>query len=202
MVGLLGLPQNGGKMFTVSLIIVVIFCILSLTAIGYFYLCKNQYLLGLSSISFILFAIILIFWSNIVALFPYTYKELGGEGLQVQAYIGINQIRVVTDRRWQVVSGYRSPQKNQNVGGASASQHVQGLAFDVRVPMHRRTQFYAAAQKAGFTAYGWGNSTVHIDMGPKRWWTYDNKGKAVSGSKKLQFIYKAPENFKDDFGIE
>lgn len=189
-------------MIVFFLVLVIICCVVSFIAIGYFYLCKNQYLLGLSAFSFLLFAVILIFWVNIVALFPYSYKELGGDGLQEQAYKGMNQIRMTTNRRWQVVSGYRAPQKNKNVGGATNSQHVQGLAFDVRVPMHRRAQFYNAAKNAGFTAYGWGNNTVHIDMGPKRWWTYDNTGKAVSGGQKAQFLYKAPDNFKADFGLE
>ncbi|MFV0321541.1 MAG: YcbK family protein [Alphaproteobacteria bacterium] len=184
------------------LIFVIICCVASLVAIGYFYLRKNQYLVGLSSFVFLLFAVILIFWGNIIALFPYSYKELGGDGLQEQAYKGMNQIRMATNRRWKVVSGYRDPQKNKNVGGATNSQHVQGLAFDVRVPMHRRAQFYSAANKAGFTAYGWGNNTVHIDMGPKRWWTYDNAGKAVSGAAKAQYLNKAPDNFKVDFGLE
>lgn len=31
-----------------------------------------------------------------------------------------------------IVSGYRSPQHNVNIGGASASQHVEGRAVDLR----------------------------------------------------------------------
>ncbi|MFV0432344.1 MAG: YcbK family protein [Alphaproteobacteria bacterium] len=189
-------------MITALFALIIVGFILSLWAIGVCYLKKKQYLLGLFSISFIIFALMLIFWVNIKALFPYSYHELGGEGLKPEAYEALNKIRISTNRRWDVFSGYRSAEHNKKVGGASNSQHVQGVAFDVRVPMSRRAQFYKAAKAAGFTAYGWGNRTVHIDMGPKRWWTYDNQGRAASGTQKMQYLNKAPDNFKEDFGLK
>ncbi len=202
MANLRALHRNGDKMIITLFIFILCGFFLSLLAIGYFYLKKNQYYLGLSSICFVLFALLLIFWSNVKALFPYNYQELGGEGVTAEAYEAINMIRMTTDRRWRVVSGYRDPEKNKAVGGASKSQHIMGIAFDVKVPISRRAQFYKAAKNAGFTAYGWGNTTVHIDMGPKRWWTYDDVGKAVSGAAKNQYLYKAPDNFKADFGLK
>ena len=35
-----------------------------------------------------------------------------------------------------------------------------------------RREFVAAAQRAGFTAFGLGYGTIHIDTGPARWWAY------------------------------
>ncbi len=136
------------------------------------------------------------------AFIPYYTFELGGEGLQPQALKGLNEIRIKTKKRWKILSAYRSPDHNKRVGGASRSMHVQGLAFDVAVPLKKREQFYEAAKQAGFTAFGWGNTTVHIDMGPKRWWTYDDKGRAASGQKKYEYLHKAPENFRQDLENE
>ncbi len=129
---------------------------------------------------------------------PYYAFELGGKGLQPQALKGLNEIRVKTGKRWKILSAYRDLEYNKKVGGALQSMHVQGLAFDVNVPYKKRAKFYEAAKQAGFTAFGWGNKSVHIDMGSKRWWTYDDKGRAVSGQRKYEYLHKAPENFKQD----
>ncbi len=152
--------------------------------------------------------IYLVFSAALLASFPFTQAfipyyafELGGQGLEPQALKGLNDIRKKTKKRWVIYSGYRAPEHNQKVGGASQSQHVKGVAFDVKVPHDRRAKFYEAAKDAGFTAFGWGNNTVHIDMGPARWWTYDERGRAASGQKKYQYLHKAPENFRQDLGL-
>lgn len=135
------------------------------------------------------------------ALIPYYAFELGGQGLKPEALRAMNEIRIKTGYRWLIYSGYRAPSHNQKVGGASQSQHVVGVAFDVKVPHEKRAKFYRAAKDAGFTAFGWGNNTVHIDMGPARWWTYDDKGRAMGGQRKYQYLHKAPLNFRQDWGL-
>ncbi len=133
---------------------------------------------------------------------PYTAASVGGDGIDQAALDGLNQIRKITKKRWRVTSGYRNPTHNSRVGGASASQHTKGLAFDVVVPIHKREKFYQAAKSSGFTAFGWGNTIVHIDMGPQRWWTYDDRGKALSVGQKEKYLHKAPNGFLTDYGLE
>lgn len=120
---------------------------------------------------------------------------------QEKAVFAINEIRENCRTRFRIVSSYRSPQKNKKVKGKSKSQHLHGKAFDVVVPMSMRADFYTCSKKSGFKGFGWSNTTVHIDLGPKRWWTYDDGGEAVSGEEKYKYIHKAPDNFRKEYGL-
>ena len=130
---------------------------------------------------------------------PYTWLEtFDSEPKAVQA---LNNLRAKCKTHYLIKSSYRSPWWNEFVGGVTNSQHKEGIAFDVIVPMSNREAFYTCAKKSGFTAFGWGNRTVHIDMGPTRWWTYGDDKKAKKGKEKYKFLHKAPKNFKKDYGI-
>ena len=118
-----------------------------------------------------------------------------------KALKALNGIRKDCKARYLILSGYRSPKRNQQAGGVSNSQHLKGLAFDVVVPQSNRAAFYSCAKQQGFTAFGWGNRTVHIDMGARRWWTYDENSQPVSGKAKHKYLFKAPSNFKKDFRL-
>ena len=130
---------------------------------------------------------------------PYSIEECGGENFNQKVLDGINKIRVQTKKRYKVFSGYRDKETNKKANGVTNSQHLKGNAVDLWVPLNDRSEFYEAAKSAGFTAYGWGNRSVHIDIGRRRWWTYDIKGNPVGGKRKCEFIDKAPDNFKKDF---
>jgi len=72
-----------------------------------------------------------------------------------------------------VISGYRSPQYNRQVGGASNSQHTHGNAFDINVrgmPIDQRLALASQARDAGFTGFGFYDNTLHFDVGPSRYW--------------------------------
>jgi zinc D-Ala-D-Ala carboxypeptidase len=71
-----------------------------------------------------------------------------------------------------LTSAYRSPAHNKRVGGAKASLHIQGVAFDVRMENHDPHEFEAAARAVGFTGFGYypKSGFMHIDTGPARTW--------------------------------
>jgi|GEM_PF-1207510 len=69
-----------------------------------------------------------------------------------------------------VRSAYRSPEHNRAVGGAPASKHMQGTAFDFAMANHDPVAFEAAAREVGFLGFGTypRSGFMHIDLGPGR----------------------------------
>lgn len=69
-------------------------------------------------------------------------------------------------------SAYRSPEHNRAVGGAPASKHMQGTAFDIAMANHDPLAFEAAARAVGFLGFGYypRSGFMHIDLGPARSW--------------------------------
>jgi len=53
-----------------------------------------------------------------------------------------------------VRSGYRSPEHNRAVGGATRSKHMEGTAFDISMANHDPESFEAAAREVGFLGFG------------------------------------------------
>lgn len=71
-----------------------------------------------------------------------------------------------------VRSAYRSPEHNRAVGGAKASKHMDGTAFDISMANHDPVAFEAAARAVGFLGFGYypRSGFMHIDLGPSRSW--------------------------------
>ena len=71
-----------------------------------------------------------------------------------------------------VRSAYRSPEHNRAVGGAPASKHMIGAAFDIAMANHDPVAFEAAARAVGFLGFGYypRSGFMHIDLGPARSW--------------------------------
>jgi hypothetical protein len=69
-----------------------------------------------------------------------------------------------------VNSAYRSPEHNRAVGGAKASKHMEGIAFDVRMDNHDPDTYIAAALSVGFKGIGTypKQNFVHVDARPTR----------------------------------
>lgn len=73
-----------------------------------------------------------------------------------------------------VTSGYRSPQHNAAVGGAPASQHLLGKAFDISMGNIDPREFELAARAVGFKGIGRypRSNFIHVDNrdGPPADW--------------------------------
>lgn len=82
----------------------------------------------------------------------------------------------------RVLSGYRTPAYNRQIGGAPSSQHVYGRAVDLQTPAHLTLDvFWRFAQEVArlvptvgaIGLYDWG---VHLDVRARqsdRWATWD-----------------------------
>lgn len=84
----------------------------------------------------------------------------------------LQALRLALGKPMVVNSAYRSPEHNRNVGGAKASKHMDGIAFDISMAGHDPVAFIAAARRAGFKGIGTypKSNFVHIDTGPARVW--------------------------------
>ncbi|MBD9529112.1 D-Ala-D-Ala carboxypeptidase family metallohydrolase [Paracoccus sp. PAR01] len=84
----------------------------------------------------------------------------------------LQDLRTILGKPMIVHSAYRSPEHNRAVGGAKASKHMEGTAFDISMANHDPASFIAAARKAGFQGIGTypRSNFIHIDTGPGRAW--------------------------------
>ena len=84
----------------------------------------------------------------------------------------LQALRVRRGKPFIIRSAYRSPEHNRAVGGAKASKHMEGIAFDVAMANHDPEAFEAAARAIGFKGFGFypRSGFIHIDLGPARSW--------------------------------
>ncbi|KNX40146.1 Zinc D-Ala-D-Ala carboxypeptidase precursor [Roseovarius tolerans] len=87
----------------------------------------------------------------------------------------LDKLQALRDRLGKpliVRSAYRSPEHNRAVGGAKASKHMDGTAFDIAMSNHDPVKFAEAARAVGFLGFGTYPRTgfMHIDLGPARSW--------------------------------
>ena len=82
-------------------------------------------------------------------------------------------IHTINFRAYLIVrSAYRSPEHNRAVGGAKASKHMDGTAFDIAMSNHDPVAFEAEAREVGFLGFGYypRSSFMHVDLVPARSW--------------------------------
>jgi len=84
----------------------------------------------------------------------------------------LQELRDLLGKPLIVRSAYRSPEHNRAVGGAKASKHMDGMAFDIAMANHDSVAFEVAAREVGFLGFGYypRSGFMHIDLGPARSW--------------------------------
>jgi zinc D-Ala-D-Ala carboxypeptidase len=99
-------------------------------------------------------------------------KGTGSLAINEDALDKLQALRDKLGRPLLLTSAYRSPEHNKRVGGAKNSQHMLGIAFDVRMENQDPQKFEAAARAVGFTGFGYypKQGFMHIDTGAKRSW--------------------------------
>jgi hypothetical protein len=99
-------------------------------------------------------------------------KGTGKLVIDTEAMDMLQRLRTNLNKPLILTSAYRSPEHNRKVGGAKASKHMEGIAFDVRMDNHDPHTFEAAARAAGFTGFGYyvKSGFMHIDTAEARSW--------------------------------
>ena len=87
----------------------------------------------------------------------------------------LDKLQALRDRLGKpliVRSAYRSPEHNRALGGAKASKHMDGTAFDIAMANHDPVEFEKAARAVGFLGFGTypRSGFMHVDLGPARTW--------------------------------
>lgn len=111
------------------------------------------------------------------------------DGIQPQVLNAWQNTLNAFGRSVPIVSGYRDAATNAAAGGVKKSQHLDGNAIDVKVAGMSRVEqarLIQAAQANGFTGFGIGPTSIHMDMGRPRSWGYGTKdGAAPQWAKDL-----------------
>ena len=73
-----------------------------------------------------------------------------------------------------VTSGFRCPEHNRNVGGATSSKHLAGRAVDIALNMSEENQvtLLELAIKHGLVGIGVAKTFIHLDDTRRRLWAY------------------------------
>lgn len=98
------------------------------------------------------------------------------EGVTPQARAALDALFASYGSPLPILSAYRDPETNARVGGARASQHMHGNAFDIDasgLSLQERLRLADLARAAGFQGFGFYDNSLHFDVGPPRAWGPD-----------------------------
>ncbi len=105
--------------------------------------------------------------------------------IKAGALLKLEALRALVKAPLKILSGYRCPEHNKEIGGEQGSKHCDGIAFDVAVPTGiSLKKLVALAEQAGFAAVGaypagrgQNSNFIHVDdrAAKARWARIDGK---------------------------
>lgn len=90
----------------------------------------------------------------------------------------LQRARVFAAKPFRINSAHRCSLHNARIGGAPLSQHLK-LAADIALTGHGPHVLYQVCKEAGFTGFGFYQTFLHIDLGPRRSWYGNTKAKQL-----------------------
>ena len=94
-----------------------------------------------------------------------------GENMQVEFMLALDDARRIAGIPFKVTSGYRTPQRNLDVGGVRNSAHTRGWAADIAAPtLVQAMRIITAGWEAGIRRFGIypKRGFIHMDMDPRK----------------------------------
>jgi zinc D-Ala-D-Ala carboxypeptidase len=100
------------------------------------------------------------------------HKHCDGEYYHDEKFLdALEKLRAIVGPL-KINSARRCKGHNRAVGGARSSMHMRTLAADISLSGHNRKELAQAVKQAGFRGIGYGRTFLHVDLGPRRAWTY------------------------------
>ena len=96
---------------------------------------------------------------------------------------GLELLRLKLGAAVRITSGCRCLDRNREVGGSPASQHLYGRAADIVVPYLTGDELYKYARTIpAFSGFGVGGGFLHVDVrtGAVARWRYDREGRVIA----------------------
>ena len=107
----------------------------------------------------------------------------GSDKILIDVAFVRDKLQAIRDRFGTTVtinSGYRTESYNEKIGGAKASYHMKGQAFDIVVKGHTPLEVAQYAQSLDINGIIQYNTFVHVDSRSNRYWARDNDGAVTS----------------------
>ena len=107
----------------------------------------------------------------------------GSDRILIDADFVKDKLQAIRDHFGAAVtinSGYRTESYNEKIGGAKASYHMKGQAFDIVVKGHTPLEVAQYAQSLAINGIIQYNSFVHVDSRPTKYWARDNNGSVTT----------------------
>lgn len=106
-----------------------------------------------------------------------------GGNMRASTLVKCDQLRELYGKPLIVASGYRTPERNAQVGGVKNSSHLLGYAVDWKnITDDEMIAFLDAAWEAGFRRFGIMATSIHTDDDPTKaapaMWDYDNTSRS------------------------
>lgn len=106
-----------------------------------------------------------------------------GGNMRASTLIKCDELRVRFGKPLIVASGYRTPERNAQVGGVKNSSHLLGYAVDWKnITDEEMIAFLDAAWDAGWRRFGIMSTGIHTDDDPTKTspaiWDYNNTSRS------------------------
>jgi len=121
-----------------------------------------------------------------------------GGNMRASTLVKCDNLREAFGRPLFVGSGYRTPERNKQVGGKKNSSHLQGYAVDFGdIGDREMIAFLDAAWDAGFRRFGIMANSIHTDDDPTKstpaLWDYSNTPRSRWQAAKIWMAGKLKE---------
>lgn len=143
--------------------------------------CSVEYLTGISSANIVEFSLKADGEKQISANFKvseFRCKD-GSDKILIDVGFVRDKLQAIRDHFGVPItinSAYRTESYNAKVGGAKASYHMKGQAFDIVVAGHTPLEVAQFAQTLDINGIIQYNTFVHVDSRPTKYWARDDNG--------------------------